>query len=197
MGSFPAWICVCTEAGMNHGNSRLIIRTLKVQEKCTKLSYQKHTFIDNGTAAHRTYVGVVIALLKLTTGNVQLTVKSNSFFQVVRLFDKCLHNIRHAFFCLMSKNLWHYRNLSPAKEFQSLFFHDDLKHFLCLRTFDLMLRKKELANSIFSFLSNLDSLFFTCFFEKLMGNLKKDTNAVTGFSLCVLTGTMFQILYNP
>ena len=97
----------------------------------------------------------------------------------------------------MSKNLRNYRNFSPAKELQSLFFHNDLKHFFCLGTFDLMLWEKELANTIFSFLADFDSLFFTCFLKKFMGNLKEDTNAITCFAFCIFSGTMIQILYNP
>ena len=58
------------------------------------------------------------------------------------------------------------------RQLQSLFFHNDLKHFFCLGTFDLMLWEKELANTIFSFLAYFDSLFFTCFLKKFMGNLK-------------------------
>ena len=112
------------------------------REKCTKLSNQKHTFINNRTAAHRTYVSVVITLFKLTAGNIQFTVKCDAFFQIIRLFDKCLHNAWHALSCLMSKNLRNYRNFSPAKELQSLFFHNDLKHFFCLGTFDLVLWEK-------------------------------------------------------
>ena len=197
MCSLPAWICVGTETGMYQGNRRFIIQALKVREKCTKLSNQEHTFINNRTAAHRTYVSVVITLFKLTAGNIQFTVKCDAFFQIIRLFDKCLHNAWHALSCLMSKNLRNYRNFSPAKELQSLFFHNDLKHFFCLGTFDLMLWEKELANTIFSFLADFDFLFFTCFLKKFMGNLKEDTNAITCFAFCIFSGTMIQILYNP
>ena len=60
-----------------------------------------------------------------------------------------------------------------------------------------MLWEKELANTIFSFLADFDSLFFTCFLKKFMGNLKEDTNAITCFAFCIFSGTMIQILYNP
>ena len=69
MCSLPAWVCVGTETGMYQRNGGLIVRALKIREKCTKLSNQEHTFVDDGTAAHGTYVGVVITLLKFTAGN--------------------------------------------------------------------------------------------------------------------------------
>ena len=45
---------------------------------------------------------------------------------------------------------------------------NDLEHFLCLCTFDLMLWEKELCNTIFSFSTNIKALFLTGFFEKFM-----------------------------
>ena len=197
MSSLPAWIRISAETGMHQSNSRFIIRILKIREKCAKLTNQKHTLVNNGTAAHRTYIGVIIALLKLPAGNVQLAVKFQAFFHVIRFFHKCLHNIWHTFSGFMSKNLRNYGNLSPAKELQSFLFYDDFEHFLRLCTFDLVLREKELADSVFSFLSDFNSLFFTSLLEKLMGNLKKDTNTITGFSFCIFSCTVLQILYDP
>ncbi len=60
-----------------------------------------------------------------------------------------------------------------------------------------MLRKKQLGNSIFPFSANIKSLFFAYFFKKFMGNLQKDPYSVTSLSFCILSCTMFQMLYNP
>ena len=166
MCPLPAWICVGTETGVYKGNGGFIIRALKIREKCAKLAYQEHSFVDDGSAAHGTYVGVVVALLELAAGNVQLAVKCKTFFQIIRLFDKGLHDVWHALSCLMSKNLRYHRDFSPAKEFQAFLFHDDLEHFFRLGTFDLVLREKELANTVFPFLTDLNSFFFAGFFEK-------------------------------
>ena len=97
----------------------------------------------------------------------------------------------------MSQNLRYYRDLSPAEKFKAFFFYNDLEHFFRLSPFDLMLGEEELANAVFSFLSDLYALFFAGFFEEFMGNLKKDSNTVTGFALCVFSCTMVQILYDP
>ena len=69
--------------------------------------------------------------------------------------------------------------------------------FFCLGAFDLVLREEELCDTIFSFLTDIKALFLTGFFEKFMGDLQKDTNTVTGFSLCILTCTMLQMFYDP
>ena len=168
MSSLPARICIRTESRMNHRNCRLIIRVLKISKECSQLSYQEHTFVYDRTAAHRYYISIVVTLFKLTTCNIEHTVKRKSFFYLIWFFDKCLHNVRHTFSGFMSKHLRDYRNSSPAKKFQTFFFHNDLEHFLCLCTFDLMLWEKELCNTIFSFSTNIKALFLTGFFEKFM-----------------------------
>lgn len=43
------------------------------------------------------------------------------------------------------------RHGSPSKEFQSLFFHDDLKHLFCLVPFQLILWEEEYADAVFPF----------------------------------------------
>ena len=196
MCSLPAWIGVSTESGVYHGNGRLIIRTLKILKECTELTYQKHTFVYNGTATHGNYIGIIIALFKLTTCNIKHSVKSNTFFHLFWLFDKCLHNTRHTFSRLMTQNFRDYRNSSPAKKLQPFFFDDDLEHLFRLGTFDLMLWEEELGNTIFSFVTDLKALFLTGFFEKFMGNLQKDSHTVTGFSFRIFTCPVLQMLYD-
>ena len=196
MCPLPAWICVGTETGMYHGDCRFIIRVLKVFEESTKLSNQEHTFVNDSTAAHGNYVSVIITLLKLTSCNVEHTVKWKTFFHIFRLFDKCLHNAWHTFSCLVSKHFRKYRNLTPSKELQTFFFKDDLKHLLCLCTFDLVLWEEKLCDTVFSLIANFKSLFLTGFFEKFMRNLKKNTYTITGFAFCIFTCTVLQMFYD-
>ena len=168
MCSLPARIGVCTESGMYHGDRRFIIRALQICKKCAELSYKKHTFIYDRTAAHRHNISIIITLFKLAACNIQHSVKRQPFFYFFRLFDKCLHDVWHTFSCFMTENLRNYRHGSPSEKFQSFFFHNDLKHLFRLCTFDLMLWEKELGNSVFSLVTDLKAFFLTGFFEKFM-----------------------------
>ena len=196
MCSLPARICVGTETGMYHCNGRFIIRALQISEESTKLSYQEHTFVYNSTAAHGNNIGIIITLFKLTAGNIEHTVKRKTFFHILRFLDKSLHDTWHALSCLMSKHLRKYRYRTPSEKLKAFFFYDDLEHLLCLGTFDLMLWEKELGHPVFSFTTDVKALFLTDFFEKFMGDLKKDADAIAGLSFCILTCTMLQILYD-
>ena len=196
MCSLPTWVCVGTETGVYHSDSRFIIRALEVFEESTKLSNQEHTFVNDGTAAHGYYVSVVITLFKLTSCNIEHTVKRKSLLYIFRFLDKCLHNTWHTFSCLVAKYLRKYRNLTPSEKFQTFFLKNNLKHLLCLCTFDLVLREEKLCDAIFSLIANFKSLFLTGFLEKFMGNLEKDTYTVTGFAFCILTCAVFQMFYD-
>ena len=196
MCSLPAWVCVGTETGVYHSDSRFIIRALEVFEESTKLSNQEHTFVNDGTAAHGYYVSVVITLFKLTSCNIEHTIKRKSLLYIFRFLDKCLHNTWHTFSCFVAKYLRKYRNLTPSEKFQTFFLKNDLKHLLCLCAFDLVLREEKLCDAIFSLIANLKSLFLTGFLEKFMGNLEKDTYTVTGFAFCILTCAVFQMFYD-
>ena len=196
MCTFPAWICISTETGMNHCNGRFIIQALKIFKKGAKLSNQKHTFVYNGPAAHRYYISIVIGLFKLPADNIQFSVKIKTLLHIIWFFNKCLHDIGHTLTRFVSKYIRHSGHCTPSKEFQTFFYHNDLKHFLCLGTLDFLLREKELSNSVLSFPSNLNALFFTGFFEKFMRNLQKDSHTISGFSFCILSCTMIQIFYN-
>ena len=50
MCSFPAWICVRTESGMNHGDRRFIIRVLQIFKEHPELFYKEHSFVHDGSA---------------------------------------------------------------------------------------------------------------------------------------------------
>ena len=196
MCSLPAWVCVGTETGVYHSDSRFIIRALEVFEESTKLSNQEHTFVNDGTTTHGYYVSVVITLFKLTSCNIEHTIKRKSLLYIFRFLDKCLHNTWHTFSCFVAKYLRKYRNLTPSEKFQTFFLKNNLKHLLCLCTFDLVLWEEKLCDAIFSLIANLKSLFLTGFLEKFMGNLEKDTYTVTGFAFCILTCAVFQMFYN-
>ena len=196
MCSLPTWVCVGTETGVYHSDSRFIIRALEVFEESTKLSNQEHTFVNDGTAAHGNYISIIITLFKLTSCNVEHTVKRKSLLYIFRFLDKCLHNTWHTFSCFVAKYLRKYRNLTPSEKFQTFFLKNNLKHLLCLCTFDLVLREEKLCDAIFSLIANLKSLFLTGFLEKFMGNLEKDTYTVTGFAFCILTCAVFQMFYD-
>ena len=196
MCSLPTWVCVGTETGVYHSDSRFIIRALEVFEESTKLSNQEHTFVNDGTATHGYYVSVVITLFKLTSCNIEHTVKRKSLLYIFRFLDKCLHNTWHTFSCFVAKYLRKYRNLTPSEKFQTFFLKNNLKHLLCLCTFDLVLREEKLCDAIFSLIANLKSLFLTGFLEKFMGNLEKNTYTVTGFAFCILTCAVFQMFYD-
>ena len=96
----------------------------------------------------------------------------------------------------MSQNLWIHRNISVAQKFQSLFFHNDFKHFLSLITFQLILREEQLCNTVFSLSADGNSQFFTFLFKEFVGNLQKNTYTITGFSFRIFTCSVFQIFYN-
>ena len=196
MCSLPAWIRVRTETGMYHCNGRLVILALKIAKEGTELSYQEHTFVYDGTAVHGNYVSIIITLFKFTTCDVKHTVKGKTFFHILRFFNKCLHNARHALFRFMTKNLREDRYCTPSKKLQAFFFHDDLEHLLCLGTFDLLLWEKELGYTVFSLSADIKAFFFTDLLKKFVGDLKKDTDTITGFSFCILTSTMLKILYD-
>ena len=151
MGSLPTWVRVRAEPGMHHGDCRFIIDILQIAEEGAELSYEEHTFVYDGTAGKRWHVGVVVALFENTAYDVQTTVESDSLFHILRFFDECLHDVRHTLSCLMAENFRNGRHGSPSKEFQSLFFHDDLKHLFCLVPFQLILWEEEYADAVFPF----------------------------------------------
>ena len=89
-----------------------------------------------------------------------------------------------------------YRYFSPAQEFHSFFFHNDLEHLLGLIAAQLFLREEEHADTVFSLSADIKAFFFTDLLKKFVGDLKKDTDTITGFSFCILTSTMLKILYD-
>ena len=136
---------------MHHGDGRFIICVLQITEEGAELSDKEHSLVDDGTARKRRHVGVVVTLFKDTAYHIQTAVEINALFYILRLFDECLHDVWHTLSCFMSEHIRNGRHGPPSKEFQSLFFHDNLKHFLCLVSFQLILWEKEHAYAVFSF----------------------------------------------
>ena len=102
---------------MHHGNGRFVIRTLQIFKERPQLSYQKHTFIYDGTAAHGYHIGIVITLFKLSSGHIQFAVKIQSAFHIFGALDKCLADIRHAVYRTLSEHLRTYGYFTPAEQF--------------------------------------------------------------------------------
>ena len=150
MCSLPAWIRVGTETGMYHCNGRLVILALKIAKEGTELSYQEHTFVYDGTAVHGNYVSIIITLFKFTTCDVKHTVKGKTFFHILRFFNKCLHNARHAFECFLSKDLFTDRHFPPSKEFQSFFFDNNFENIFCLIPFQFVLWEEKHSHTVIS-----------------------------------------------
>ena len=94
----------------------------------------------------------------------------------------------------MSENLRMGRNLSPSKKSKSFLLYDDLKHLLGLILLQLILGKEEHTNAIFSVLSQCDPKALCHSLKEFMGDLRQNTNTVTGLTFCILSGTMLQIL---
>ena len=190
MCSLPTWIGVGRETRMYHSDSRFKILALQISKESTELTYQEHSFINNGSAGKRNHISIVCRLLKHTSCNVKSAVKSETLFHISRLLHKALHNVRHAFHCFMSQYIRKSGNFTPAKEFQAFLLHNDLKHFLCLISAKLFLREEEHANTIFSLFADLNSKSLGHSCEKFMRNLGQDTNTVTGLAFCILTSSM-------
>ena len=196
MCSLPAWHCVGGETGVDQCNGTLIIRTLQILEEGTKLSYQEHTFVDQSTAGTGYHISIFDGLLKYSSCNIELPVKIQSLFHILRLLDKCLHDAWHLLQCFASQHLRISGHFSPAKEVHAFLLHDDLKHLLCLIAFQFILRQEKHSNTIFSLSAKLNSKLFAFFGEKFVGDLNHDTYTVSGLSFCIFTCTMLQVLHD-
>ena len=196
MCTLPAGHSVRRETGVNQCDGTLVVLTLQIQEEGTKLSYQKHTFINQGTAGTGYHIGVLDGLFEHTSCDVKLPVEIQSFFHILRFLNKCLHNTRHLLQCFTSQHLRIGGYLSPSKEVHAFLLYDDLEHFLRLVAFQLILGKEKHSDTVFSLPSKLNTKLRTLFREKFMGNLNHDTNTVSGLAFRILAGAVFQILYN-
>ena len=196
MGTFPAGIGIGGETGVYHGNGGFVIFTLQICEEGTQLAYQEHSFIYDRSAGKRNYIGIIGRLLEDTSCNIKSAVKGQTFFHIGRLFHESLHDIGHALYCLMSQHIGEGRHFTPAEEFHSFFFHNDLEHLLRLVAAQLFLREEEHADTVFSLSADIhaQSLCDSC--KKFVGDLGQNTDTVTGLTFRILTGSVLQIFYD-
>ena len=192
----PAGIGVGRESGMYHGDGGFIGFILQIQEEGPKLSYQKHSFIDNGSTGKGGHIGIFVALFKHAAHHIKLAVKFKIFTAFRGTFDKCLINLRTALQRSLSQNGRYYRKFSPAEKGKTFFGHDDLKHLSRLTSLQFILRKEKHTHRIFPLTSNSDTGIFQHLLEKFMGNLRQNSNTVSGLSLSVFSRTMLQIFHD-
>ena len=196
MRSLPARSCVRTETGMYHCDSGLIILILQIPEELAELSYKEHSFVNDRTAGKRYYICIITALLKHTSDHIEAAVKVDSLFNLLRALDKRLHDARHTVNSGLSEYFRMYRHFSPAEEIQSFFLNNDFKDILRLIAFQLILRQKKHPDSVIPLAFQVNAQRLTDFLKELVGYLQKNTDTISGLSFCVLSCSVFQVLYD-
>ena len=101
--------------------------------------------------------------------------------------------MRHTLQSLFPENRRYGGNFSPAQKLHAVLIEDNLKEFLCLIAFKLVLREKEHSDTEITLAADIKAKLCGFGSEKIIRYLNKNTNAVTGFSLCVLTCTVFKL----
>ena len=96
----------------------------------------------------------------------------------------------------MSQHIGEGRHFTPAEEFHSFFFHNDLEHLLRLVAAQLFLGEEEHTDTVFSLSADLDSKCFGNSGKKFMRDLSQNSDTVTGLAFRILTGSVLQILYD-
>ena len=150
MRSLPAGVCVGAESGVNNGDSRFVVRTLKIREKGPKLSHQEHSLVNNGPAGERHYIGSIVGLLKASADYIEPPVEFQPLLYIPGSLHKGLFNTGHFFKSLMSQYLGSRRHLSPTKEGKAFPLYDIFKHFLSLASFQYILREEKHTDSVIS-----------------------------------------------
>ena len=89
-----------------------------------------------------------------------------------------------------------YRNFSPAEEIQAFFLYNNFKDIFSLIAFQLILRQEEHPDTVISLAFQVNPQRLTDFLKELMGYLQKNTDTVSGLSFCVLSCSVFQVLYD-
>ncbi len=181
---------------MHRRNGGFIIFILQISKKQTKLFYQKHSLIYNRPAGQRNHINVIVGLFKHPSGYIQLPVKGQPLFHILRPLHKSLHNIRHTIHGFLAQLFRRNGHFPPAQKFHAFLFHNDFKHLFSLIPLQLILGKEKHADSVIPFFSHLNSRLFCRLFEEFMGNLQKNSYAVSRFPFRILSCPVFQILYN-
>ena len=196
MRFLPARSRIRTKTGMNKGNGRFVVWVLKVFKKCSELSHKEHSLIYDRPAGQGNHKGLFVALFKYFPDNVQPAVKFQSFLCILRLFDKCLENLRHTFNGFFAQNRAVGRHFPPSEELHAFLFHDDLKHLFGLLYFQLVIWKEKHADSVFSLSPDSNTRLFTCLFKKFVGNLEHNADTVSGLPGRIFSCPVFQGLNN-
>ena len=159
MRTLPAGVGIGTETGVHNTDCRMIIRTVQVMVEQAQLIYQEHALVYNGTAGTGNHIGFAVPLLKYHPCDIQLPVKFQTLLTVIRFFNKCLHNVRHAVQRFGTQHIRIYRHFTPAQEFQMFFLQHVLKGLHGLFIFFLSLREEEHGNSVFPLFTDGNSGF--------------------------------------
>ena len=114
MGTLPAGIRVGGEAGVHHGNRRLIVLILQIGEKGSQLSYQEHSLIYDRSAGQTDHISHIRGLFKSPPQNIKFPVKIQPLCHTSRFPDKSLHDTRHTFYRLMPQHCRYSRHFTPA-----------------------------------------------------------------------------------
>ena len=96
----------------------------------------------------------------------------------------------------MSQHIGKGGHFTPAEEFHSFLFHNDLEHLLRLVAAQLFLGEEEHTDTVFSLSADLDAKCFGNSGKKFMRDLGQNTDTVTGLAFRILTGSVLQILYD-
>ena len=197
MRSLPAWCCIGTESGVHHSDGGLKVFILQIRKELPQLSYKEHTFIYNCSAGQGYYISIVAALFKYTADNIELPVKIQALCHFLRPLNERLHNTRHTVNSCFSQYFRVNRDFSPSKEIQTFFLYNNFKNIFRLISFQLILGKKEHSHSVIPLSAESDAKRLTDLAEESVGNLQKNSHAVSGLSFRILSCSVFQVFHNP
>ena len=96
----------------------------------------------------------------------------------------------------MAENFRNGRHGSPSKEFQSLFFHDDLKHLFAWFRFSSFCGKKNTPTPYSRSPPNEKPRVKQALEKNLCDICNKNSYSVSCFTLGVFAGSMFKIFYD-
>mgnify|MGYP007116398016 CR=1 FL=1 len=106
-----------------------------------------------------------------------------------------LHDARHALFRFMTENLRENRHCTHPRSSRPSFSTMISNIFFAWARLISCCGKKSWATP-YSLSPPISKPSFLQTFLKFVGDLKKDTDTITGFSFCILTSTMLKILYD-
>ena len=181
---------------MDNRNRSLVLFALQVFIEAAELFDEEHAFIDDCSRGKRADISVFGTLFELAADNVKSSVKFDAAGCLLRAFNEALHDARHARARGAAQNLRVYRNAAPAEQFESFLLRDDFQHAHREHALHLVLRKKQHADAVIAFTVQSDTCGCGGCFEKLMGNLRKDTDAVADLSGRVLARAVLKLFHD-